>query len=374
MTRLARAALLSALLLLGGAGAAQASSVSATSSCDVGSKDPRLFCVVSVDYVAAPGERNSVIIAEGAGAVVEDHGAPLSAADGCVQDGPHRALCAFDSEQPPDVLWLEGSVGAGDRDDEVHVPADGSRFEVDGGRGDDRLRGGAVTYADRTAPVEVDLRAGAGGQAGEHDVLIDIDGVTGGSGDDLIVSDRRSELPCFDADLGQGNRIRGGPGADRIVGAAGSDCVMGDADDDRITGGAGGDWLDGGPGADRVTGGRGTNTLYGGLGRDRLTGPAGFADGGGGADRITGGSGYDELWGGTGMDRIDGAGGGDNLLGEEGDDRLTGGSGRDVLAGGPGDDRLDGHDGARDRLYGGAGSDSASADAGDRLRSVERRP
>ena len=167
MTRLARAAVLSALLLLGGAGAAQASSVSATSSCDVGSKDPRLFCVVFVDYVAAQGERNSVRwSAERAPSsrTTALRSAPRTAIS---QDGPHRALWAFDSEQPPDVLRLEGSVGAGDRDDEVHVPADGSRFEVDGGLGRrSHARRCRKRTQDRTAPVDVDLRAGSGRPGG----------------------------------------------------------------------------------------------------------------------------------------------------------------------------------------------------------------
>ena len=268
MTRLARTALLAALLALGAAGAAQASSVSARAGCDVGSKDPRLFCDVIVDFAAAPGERNLVTIAAGDGAVVEDRGAPLTAAQGCVQRGPHEALCRFGSEQRPDVLRVSGRVDAGDGDDDVRVPADGygSWVDVDGGLGDDRLQGGVVTYADRTAPVVVDLATGSGGQAGEHDLLSEIDGVRGGAGDDVIVSDRRGGLRCFDDDLGRANLIWGGPGDDRIAGGGGADCVMGDSGDDRIAAGAGRDWADGGPGSDRVTGGGGSNVLYGGPG------------------------------------------------------------------------------------------------------------
>ena len=63
----------------------------------------------------------------------------------------------------------------------------------------------------------------------------------------------------------------------------------------------------------------------------------------------------------------------DVLAGDAGNDLLVGGSGSDKISGGLGDDRINSLDGRRDRVSGGAGSDSARADHSDVLSGIERR-
>jgi RTX calcium-binding nonapeptide repeat (4 copies) len=79
---------------------------------------------------------------------------------------------------------------------------------LDGGRGDYDL----VTYSRRTAEVSVDLASGApAGQAGENDVIVGVESVTGGRADDRLAGNRR------------GNALNGGRGDDRLVGRGGTD-------------------------------------------------------------------------------------------------------------------------------------------------------
>jgi Ca2+-binding RTX toxin-like protein len=115
-----------------------------------------------------------------------------------------------------------------------------------GGLGDDTLDGGAgndiASYADRgdNDPVTVDLAAGTGGERGEHDQLVSIEGAIGGDAADTL---------------------NGGPGNDTLDGGAGDDTITGGAGNDTIDGGAGNDFIDGGPGADTVTGGSGDDVV-----------------------------------------------------------------------------------------------------------------
>ncbi len=106
---------------------------------------------------------------------------------------------------------------------------------IDGGRGDDELRGegGADT-----------LRGDRGN-----------DRLFGGEGDD----------PLLD----------GGTGNDIIEGGDGADQLRGGEDQDQLLGGDGNDDLQGGPGDDTLEGGGGSDTLAGGSGIDRYR----FADG-----------------------------------------------------------------------------------------------
>src|SRR5262249_54789966 len=96
---------------------------------------------------------------------------------------------------------------------------------IDGGPGADVLDGGlgtdAVTYAGRTGNLSVRLDGLADdGQAGEADNLLQVETVSGGSGNDVLVGDRfRNVLsggPGNDtiAGLGQDDVLAGGPGRD----------------------------------------------------------------------------------------------------------------------------------------------------------------
>jgi Ca2+-binding RTX toxin-like protein len=218
-------------------------------------------------------------------------------------------------------------------------------FESDVSNGADQLRGGAgtdtVTYANRSAAVAVTKDGSANdGSAEERDhVHMDVEAVTGGSGDDTLLGG--SERDTFD----------GGRGSDELAGGVGDDALIGGPEDggaDRLTGGAGADLLQGNAGRDSLTGGPDGDTLAGGGGSDTIAGDDG-------ADDITGGTGLDSISGGSGDDRLDGgqavlvgADGADTLAGDGGNDALLGGPGDDTLAGGPGMDSLSGGDGAGD--------------------------
>jgi hypothetical protein len=96
----------------------------------------------------------------------------------------------------------------------------------------------------------------------------------------------------------------------------------------------------------------------------------------GGADIITGSDGSDYLDGGAGADQLSGGKGGDLVLGQGGRDYAYGDAGPDrIYGGGDSDfclaakDFIDGND----RVFGGAGNDRYTADAGDVRVSVEAR-
>ncbi|MGK9169198.1 M10 family metallopeptidase C-terminal domain-containing protein [Inquilinus limosus] len=266
---------------------------------------------------------------------------------------------------------------------------DGDR--VDGGAGDDtivsfggaaRLDGGSgidtVSYAPAWSSVTVDLSAGKGT---EGDVLVGIENITGGHGNDTLIGNAGANvLQGQDGD----DLLRGGAGADRLDGGAGIDT-------------AGYDFASTGVTVDLSTG-KGTagealgdilvgiENLVGGQGNDTLTGDAG-------ANVLQGGNGDDVMRGGAGADRLDGgnstdtasyftsnigvivnlaagtASGGDaqgdvlisieNLSGSQGSDQLTGDAWANTLQGWNGNDTLRGGAGT-DVLDGGAGTDTAS--------------
>ena len=109
--------------------------------------------------------------------------------------------------------------------------------------GDDVLDGGAgrdgVVYAARQIPVEIDLAAGIGGSAGEHDTLIAIEDALGGTAADTIWGTNgpnklsggggRDEILAFggDDEIDGGRHINAGPGADFLVFPRGRDFTCG---------------------------------------------------------------------------------------------------------------------------------------------------
>jgi Ca2+-binding RTX toxin-like protein len=265
---------------------------------------------------------------------------------------------------------------------------------LDGNGGTD-----TVSYANSTAGVTMTLNgasnstAGVGGDAA-GDVLVNVENLIGGSGDDILTGD--NNINVLDGgtgndtlySIGSNDTLIGGAGADSLDGSGGTsswasyqtsaDVVANLGNAALNTGDAVGDTyaniqnLIGGSGNNTLTGDSSDNTIYGGAGNDVL-------DGGGGNDVLDGGAGIDKvsfanLAAGPGV-TLDG-GGGANVIAHAGADTatlinieifegsnnvdtMTGGSGNDTLIGMDGNDTLDGGGGS-DTLNGGNGTDTVS--------------
>jgi Ca2+-binding RTX toxin-like protein len=116
--------------------------------------------------------------------------------------------------------------------------------------GSDVFNGGsefdAVSYQGRGADLEIHACAAAvtiaceagscdcsgsmSGEPGEDDRLVNIEDITGGSGNDVIYGSEAADS------------LSGGPGDDDIFGLGGSDLIFGEGGDDRMDGGADGDY------------------------------------------------------------------------------------------------------------------------------------
>jgi Ca2+-binding RTX toxin-like protein len=228
-----------------------------------------------------------------------------------------------------------------------------------------------VTYALRVNaanPILVTLDTLANdGEAAEHDkIMIDVENVTGGSGDDTLIGSAVD------------NVLSGGPGADKLSGGAGNDTLVGGLGDDILKGEAGDDTFNeeaAVTGADSMIGGAGvdtvdysarilalfitmdattiattpflTNTLTSGgtvgVGAVGTEGDLISTDvenciGGHAADTINGNAGDNQLEGGA--DTATQIGIVDIIDGKAGDDVIDGGPGTDTITCGAGDDFL----------------------------------
>lgn len=156
----------------------------------------------------------------------------------------------FSADGPGGDDLLDG--GAGDDEFEQYVgfgypaPLTGADTYI-GGPGQDQF-----SYFHRNEAVSVTLDGKANdGMPGESDnVGADIEGVGGGSGDDLLVGTDRGE------------ELWGGDGDDTIRGSGGNDMLWGNDGDDLVDGGAGNDKIDGGCMTDRLIGGPGSDEIY----------------------------------------------------------------------------------------------------------------
>jgi Ca2+-binding RTX toxin-like protein len=205
--------------------------------------------------------------------------------------------------------------------------------------------------------------------------------IDAGSGDDAITT-------------GDGNdTILGGDGNDVLNGAGGGDRIVGERGNDTMNGGAGDDtevWNNG-DGTDVMNGDGGTDRIEDNLGAaddvsslkpeagrvryDRTNAPFSLSIGSsevfelntfGGNDTLatTAGTGMQVIAdAGPGNDTFKGADESDTYFGGVGDDNLDTGAGNDVADGGDGNDLLTIRDGAADLARGGAGTDTAIADA-----------
>ena len=171
-----------------------------------------------------------------------------------------------------DTIWgeagndtLTGSLGndnlaGGSQGDRLF--GDDGADTLDGGGGSDR-----VDYLKGEAAILVDLETGetAGGYA-EGDVLINIESLFGGKGNDTL------------SGLEAGSRLHGAGGDDIVSGRTGDDVLAGGNGNDIVQGGAGDDVLNGNRGDDTLIGGTGDDFLIGSTGADTFVFSAGDGD------------------------------------------------------------------------------------------------
>jgi Ca2+-binding RTX toxin-like protein len=227
---------------------------------------------------------------------------------------------------------------------------------------DNVIDGGAgldkVSYSSASGAVNINLDTGVVAGASGADTLISVEGVMGSGFDDIIVSGA------------DGNFIDGGAGDDLVDYSTSTSGVAVNLSLASNSGGAAGDVLlniegiTGSDYADTITGDDGANTLIGGLGDDTI-------DGGNGIDVLDGADGFDtldygnstyavqvDLTAGTSVSVVgnDTISGFESVLGSVGNDDMFGDGLSNVLIGGLGNDLLDGRGGVDSTDY----TDSAS--------------
>jgi serralysin len=284
---------------------------------------------------------------------------------------------------------IENVIGGADAD---FITGNSTSNLISGRGGDDVIDGGdGIDTADMsTETLSVFGHLGWGYAAGSaflggganigQDALYNIENLTGGSGNDVLIGngganaiDGGGGSDWVEGDTGA-DTVSGGAGVDAVFGGAGDDIlsggdgddgVIGGADNDTLNGGAGIDWIYGEGGNDTAYGGTETDIIIGGAGADILNGDAGndALIGEAGADTLDGGDGDDWIEGGADNDDLDGWLGHDTLIGGDGNDAIYGYDGNDGISGGAGNDELDGEDG-NDYITGEDGDDSLTGGAG----------
>jgi Ca2+-binding RTX toxin-like protein len=217
-------------------------------------------------------------------------------------------------------------LSGGPGNDSVSVFNSGCSNIIIGGIGNDGLAGGGGD----------DLLLGGPG----HDVLgggTGDDTLRGGEGIDMAGFGSDFESRSVHADLATG--IATGWGTDSLVaieglvGGAGDDVLIGNAQNNRLLGLFGDDMLDGGGGVDTVS------FLYSGMNFGEWPGGPVTADL---AVGTASGEGSDTL---IGIENLRGSSLADTLIGDAGPNRLAGSDGNDTLSGLADDDLLHGGDG-----------------------------
>lgn len=238
-------------------------------------------------YVASEGQVNHVIITAVAGGYAIDDLVPISFTDAScrypvaadstlVQCVRPISIVDVDAGNLADTIdnraGVSSRLNGGDGNDTLilgppgALTSSGFRHVAGGGAGNDRivastrsrdwLVGGpdfdTVSYANRTAPVTVNLAASAGGEVGESDGVFSFEAIEGGAGADTLTGNDDK------------NWIWGRDGNDRINGGRGPDTLLGEIGHDTIVGGADNDALHGGPGVDSLDGGTEFDACYAG--------------------------------------------------------------------------------------------------------------
>jgi len=316
--------------------------------------------------MAAPGERNHIVLTNTADGIRVMDAQPVIAGAYCESQPDGSAVC----REVPHTPRLQGVyVGLGDLDDSARAQFDlpvGTRLSGGddvltasqnspttflGGDGDDVMTGGswADLFLEGSAPNGSDsMEAGSLGPNRPLDAFFHADEVSYADRDNPI----RADLEGDPDDGERGERDQIGSDVESIEGGAGGDTLVGDENANSLNGGHGADLLIGSEGDDR---------LIGGPRADKS------------ADRLSGGEGLDYLYGGGGDDRMRGGPSRDELRGGEGRDVVRGGTGQDVIYGGPGNDLLRTRDGLIEAIFCGGGFDRFVGDRLEQLTDCERR-
>ncbi|HWC14756.1 MAG TPA: hypothetical protein VG929_09185 [Actinomycetota bacterium] len=274
-------------------------------------------------------------------------------------DGPNRTTATvrydfFPTERNPAYTWWsvpsdwDGSIIYDDA-----TSCNDFRCRLGIGPGQERWVVGV--YADANAPGPATVEARVSSSVEDADLS-----------NNSAREQRR--VTCSITGSDSSDTLRGTENLDSICGGGGNDTLIGVGAGDKIFGGAGNDLMKGDRARQIFIGGRGTDTISyrnagsmvfiflremtsNGWAKDQLIQP-----------EIVIGSRY--------ADYMEGSGRGERIDGWSGNDEIYGDSGGDVLVGGTGNDEFDGHDGARDVIRGGRGSDVAYTDSRDVRRSA----
>jgi Ca2+-binding RTX toxin-like protein len=319
-----------------------------------------LLAIALAGVLAAPAHASTLVNANGtltytgtgtaAGDISLSGGGPVLVTRNAGDADPFDSAPTGCTPVTPDVSYNCGGAArvvivAGGGDDQVDATGLMIPAALGGGDGDDTLTGGSGNDT-------------ADGGAGS-------DSISGGLGDDVL---------------------GGGDGNDDVSGDDGADVVNGDAGDDfGLSGGAGNDTVNGGDGDDFLTGGAGTDVLSGGAGIDgvSLTSTSSIAvtldglpnDGAPGENDNVLTDVEDVAVDATTTANLTGDADGNILSVSGGKATIVGGDGTDFITGGPLDDTIDARDGYPDRVYCGAGTDTALVDPLDTVsQSCENAP
>ncbi len=185
--------------------------------------------------------------------------------------------------------------------------------------------------------------------------------------DQVVVSRTDSEVDVTVSGEAAGNFQAAEVGEILFIGLGGDDVFDNQSNIPSRAYGNGGD--------DTLIGGTRNDVLIGGLGSDTIQGRSGDDIIRGGGDRSTlnilsGGGGDDRIFGGAGDNTISAENGNDVVFGSSGDDDVNGGNGDDQLYVGAGTNNVRGGSGD-DVIIGGSGVDTVFGDAGiDRIYSL----
>ncbi len=305
MSRVTRLWLLSLIALLAVPVAAHAASVNVSGG--------------TITYNAGAGETNTAVVVKQQTTPVAtvyfvgDQNTSVtvtaSPAQGCVATPPALGLpkgylCTVTAATP--ITSVVENLGDGNDTGVISVGAGGPAGTVNGSTGDDTMVGAqendtfnggsgtdSVAYVGisaasitRTANVTATLPSGASpssgnGQAGENDkIAADVEGLTGGNGDDTLTGNGGANTIAGSAPPGTPDvnaQPAGTESNDTISGGGGDDSLLA-GDSGSVNGGIGNDTLVGGRSLTNTTflnGAAGDDTLVSGLGKDNFAGGGG---------------------------------------------------------------------------------------------------